>query len=76
MSRASLEKHIVEDGDVVIGFTDGVSDNVKYEEFKECVEANMQAGKVTSLSGAADCLARKAHFLGINPDYVSPFVIE
>lgn len=36
----------------------------------------MNEGLVTSLSRAADCLARKAHLLGKNKAYLSPFNAE
>ena len=67
-------RHItVEDFDIVVAYSDGFSDNVEDQEIPVCLQRYMQDGLVTSLSSAADCLARKAHFLSKDPNYKSPF---
>lgn len=57
-------EHEVRDGDVVIIFTDGFQDNIFNSGMVHCIEEFLYDGLVTSLSNAADCLARKAYFLG------------
>jgi len=59
----------VQDGDVVLVFTDGFHDNVFDSGMSQCIEEYTYNGLVTSMSAAADCLARKAYFLGLNPDF-------
>ena len=44
--------------------------------FHYCIEEELYGGLVTSLSKAADCLARKAYFLGKNKDFQSPWMKE
>ena len=41
-----------------------------------CMEEYLYDGLITSLSHAADCLARKAYFLGKNQEYQSPWMRE
>ena len=57
------------DGDVVLVFSDGFHDNVFDSGMVHCVEEQMYGGLVTSLSKAADCLARKAYHLGKNREF-------
>ena len=59
----------VRDGDVVLVFTDGFHDNVFESGMAHCIEEYTYNGLVTSMGAAADCLARKAYFLGKNPDF-------
>ena len=66
----------VEDFDIVVAYSDGFDDNVYPEEIPSCIQRYMNEGLVTSLSRAADCLARKAHLLGKNKAYLSPFNAE
>lgn len=57
-------------------YTDGVSDNIKPEDLKICIQEQIKEGKIISISQAADCLARTAHFLGKDPSHQSPFLVE
>ena len=41
-----------------------------------CIEEYVYNGLVTSMSRAADCLARKAYFLGKNLKFQSPWMKE
>ena len=41
-----------------------------------CIEEFLYDGLVTGLSQAADCLARKAYFLGKNQGFQSPWMKE
>lgn len=41
-----------------------------------CIEEQLYDGLVVSLSTAADCLARKAYFLGKNQSFQSPWMKE
>ena len=66
----------VRDGDVVLVFTDGFHDNIYDSGMTPCIEEYLDDGLVVSLSGAADCLARKAYFLGKNPNFMSPWMKE
>lgn len=43
---------------------------------KHCIEEELHNGLVTSLGKAADCLARKGYFLGLNQEYQSPWMKE
>ena len=54
----------VRDGDVVLLYTDGFHDNVFPSGMFHCIEEQLFDGLVTGMSAAADCLARKAYFLG------------
>ena len=74
-AEAELFEHAdVREGDVVLAFTDGFHDNVFHSGMYHCVEEFTHTGLVTSLSGAADCLARKAYFLGKEKNYQSPWM--
>ena len=64
----------MDDFDVVVAFTDGFDDNVYTENIPSCVNRQINNGVVTSLSQAADCLAREASNLSKRDDYYSPFV--
>ena len=66
----------VREGDVVLVFSDGVVDNVYDSGLYHCIEEYLYDGLVVSLSQAADCLARKAYFLGKNNEYRSPWMAE
>ena len=50
-------------------FSDGVSDNVFDSGLFHCIEEELYGGLVVSLGKAADCLARKAYFLGKNREF-------
>ena len=68
----TAEKFLHEDvreGDVVLVFSDGFHDNVFDSGMYHCIEEQLYDGLVTSLSEAADCLARKAYFLGKNLEF-------
>jgi len=65
--------HTFKHGDVVIAYSDGVSDNLYTSHFNSCIEAQLVDGLLQSPSEAADCLARKAYFLGKNMHYNAPF---
>ena len=75
-TRAAKRTHNVKDGDVVLVYSDGLIDNVEPEDWTDCIEAEIKDGLIQSLSRAADCLARKAHFLGKDTQYRSPFIKE
>ena len=66
----------VREGDVVLVFSDGFHDNVFDSGMHHCIEEYLYDGLVTSLSQAADCLARKAYFLGKNLSFQSPWMKE
>ena len=69
-------EHEFMDGDVVLLYTDGYHDNIYSSGMSACIEKYLTNGVVTSLSGAADCQARKAYWLGLNQWYKSPFEME
>ena len=66
----------VRDGDVVLVFSDGFHDNVFDSGMVHCIEEYLYDGLVKELSRAADCLARKAYFLGKNFEFQSPWMKE
>ena len=66
----------VRDGDVVLVFSDGFHDNVFDSGMHHCIEEQLYDGFIVSLSRAADCLARKAYFLGKNMNFQSPWMKE
>ena len=69
-------KHEYRDGDVIVMYSDGYGDNMFPSGIFQCLEDQLKDGIMVSLGKAADCLAIKAHWLGLNPEYLSPFNIE
>lgn len=84
------QQHKLQPGDVIVVYSDGVSDNVVPEQFHECLTS--AAAKTTkstssgskdddnmlvldSYSWAADCIARTAYFLGKDETFDSPFAV-
>ena len=57
-------------------YSDGFADNVYMSGVYQCLEEYLEDGIMTSLGAAADCLALKAHWLGKNTQYRSPFSKE
>ena len=72
-NAVSLEAIEYQDGDVIVAYSDGFSDNVFRSGYYQCLEEELEDGIIKSLGKAADCLARKAYFLGHQLDYLSPF---
>ena len=64
--RAGLDKtHEFTNGDVVLVFSDGVSDNLFDQDFLPCVESRLnEEGVISSYGGAANCIARLAYVKG------------
>ena len=52
------------EGDVVVMYSDGLADNIYRSGMYQCLEEQLENGVMVSLSQAADCLARKAYWLG------------
>lgn len=75
---AEIEESVtkVKEADIVVAYTDGLADNVWVEDMPQCIEQLLEGGLVSSLSQAADCLARKASLLGKSPTYLSPFNVN
>ena len=73
---ADLVKHEVKDGDILVMYSDGFADNIFLSGTYQCLEEFLEDGIMTSLGGAAECLALKAHWLGKNLEYLSPFSQE
>ena len=64
-------------GDVVLVFSDGVSDNLFDEDFLPCIESRLnEEGNISSYGGAANCIARSAYSKGKQKDYLSPFSVH
>ena len=61
------------EGDIIVAYSDGFADNVFRSGYYQCLEEQMEGGVMTSLSKAADCLARKAYWLSLDRDYLAPF---
>lgn len=66
--------HTLEPNDILVVYSDGVSDNLYPVEFHNCLSNAMDEDHVLqSFSLAADCIARKAYFLGKDRTFDSPF---
>ena len=59
-------------------YSDGFSDNIPEEEFSACLRKSLLEDDpvLGSISGAADCQARKAYARGKKTDVDSPFAIK
>lgn len=73
---ADKNSHEFQHGDIVLVFTDGFHDNVYDSGFKACIEEHIYDGILVSPSAAADCLAKKAYWLGLNQWYRSPWMVN
>ena len=68
--------HKIQDKDIYVLFSDGVSDNLSIEKevFKKCLASYLdQNGVFSSMSAAADCIAVKANQLSKDKTFLSPF---
>lgn len=66
--------HQFKHGDIILVYTDGVSDNFNEESFLVCFkEFITNEGLVMSYGIVADCIARLAYSLGRDTEYDSPF---
>jgi protein phosphatase PTC7 len=66
--------HTLEANDIIVVYSDGVSDNIFPVEFHDCLDSAMgDEDTVQSFGLAADCIARKAYFLGKDKAFNSPF---
>ena len=66
--------HTLEPNDILVVYSDGVSDNLFPVEFHTCLTNAMDEDHVLQSFGlAADCIARKAYFLGKDRTFDSPF---
>ena len=66
--------HALEPDDIIVVYSDGVSDNLFPKQFHSCLEkATDDDNSLQSLSLAADCIARQAYFLGKDKTFDSPF---
>ena len=67
----------VEDGDLVMVYSDGYSDNVLGSDMHHCFNLDgamdWESGTLSNTSLAADCQARLAYLLGRSEEYNSPF---
>lgn len=68
-----MNEHEINEGDIILVYSDGFSDNVYNQGFIPCIEKQLVNGLIQSYGTAADCLSRKAYFLGKNMYYKSPF---
>jgi len=66
--------------DILVVFSDGASDNLYPQEYHECLqlvqpepEQPVVAVELVSFSWSADCIAKKAYFLGKDANFDSPF---
>jgi hypothetical protein len=66
--------HTLEPNDIIVVYSDGVSDNLFPVEFHDCLDSVMDDDdSLQSFGLAADCIARKAYFLGKDKNFDSPF---
>jgi protein phosphatase PTC7 len=72
--------HEFQHGDIIIAYSDGVTDNLFPQEFHSCISTYLQEDDqdeqlvtFTSYSLVADCLARTSYELGKDKTFDSPF---
>ena len=67
--------HTLQPGDIIILYSDGVSDNLYPEEYHDCLNRYYMASetRLVSHSLVADCIARQAYVLGKDKTFDSPF---
>jgi len=71
---ADHHTHSLQKGDILVVYSDGVSDNLHPQEYHECIDRYLTAdGIVVSYSLVADCIARQAYVLGKDKQFDSPF---
>jgi protein phosphatase PTC7 len=70
---ADVQTHTVEDGDIIVVYSDGVSDNVYPKEYHDCIDRYTVEETIVSFALVADCIARQAYALGKDRTYDSPF---
>jgi hypothetical protein len=67
-------QHSFTSGDVLLVYSDGVSDNLFSEDFPKCFKNMIEVnGKIKSSHQVADCIALIAYHRGKNPRFDSPF---
>lgn len=71
-------EHTLQDKDVIVVVSDGVIDNIDPHEYHDCINRYTYQTKKypkhkLDFSAVADCIARKAYFLGKDESYISPF---
>lgn len=68
----------MKDRDIIVGYTDGFTDNVFPAMWPNCLIDNIdkQHGVITSLSQTADCYAQLASISSKMDDYKSPFMTQ
>eukprot|EP00934_Nitzschia_sp_Nitz4_P000426 Nitzschia sp. Nitz4//scaffold241_size29735//20649//21683//NITZ4_008029-RA/size29735-processed-gene-0.14-mRNA-1//-1//CDS//3329543784//426//frame0 len=69
-------KHTLEPNDIIVVFSDGVSDNLVPKQYHSCLNRasdSKDGYKLKSLGLAADCIARAAYSRGKDKKYDSPF---
>jgi protein phosphatase PTC7 len=75
---AKRNTHTLRPGDIIVVYSDGVSDNLYPEEYHDCIDryshkiSSSEFGLV-SFSLVADCIARQAYSLGKDKTFDSPF---
>ena len=72
----TITEHEVQDKDIYIMYSDGVSDNIPInaDNFKSCVARYLdQDGVIASKSSVAECIAIQAYHLGKDPNHEGPF---
>jgi serine/threonine protein phosphatase PrpC len=69
--------HTVEPDDIIVVYSDGVSDNLFAPEFNVCLDSAMtdedDKSSIASFSLAADCISRHAYWKGKDKTFDSPF---
>jgi serine/threonine protein phosphatase PrpC len=64
------QTHTLESDDVIVVYSDGISDNMLPRQFHDCF---LSLSSSSSYSWIADCIARTAYFLGKDKTFDSPF---
>jgi hypothetical protein len=81
VAKVGVEKeHVLEADDIIVVYSDGVSDNLFPHQFHACIDGGMDKDMednnsmmILSYSWIADCIARSAYELGKDKSFDSPF---
>ena len=73
---ASLE-HQVQENDIIVMASDGVWDNIYSTHIKSCIDSQLKPnGELDDIQTVANCITTSAEFMGYDPKYVSPFIVD
>lgn len=71
--RARDADHEIKDLDILLMFSDGVTDNLYDADIAKCVNPYLNGRDLTDPQGCSKCIADRAYELGKSNNYLSPF---